>query len=289
MILLDGLDEAPSVESRQLLSRLIENCAHDFEGSQIVVTSRPKAYAAEVVLRSFERVDVEPLGPVSIRAFLKRWCEALFANSPVVGVSHYNELLEALDSRAEIRKMATNPVMLTALAVVHWNDRRIPDQRAELYESIITWLSRAREERAGRIPAHRCVRLLQAIALEMQNHVQGRLVEVPRRSAAEWIAGSFSQHGETATDEAERFLAEEELDSGIIVSRGANLRFWHLSFQEFLAARALAAQRRQTKSACCSRKSRSCFRRSGGRQSCCSRAFCMHRDPRKRWLCSRPF
>ncbi len=42
--------------------------------------------------------------------------------------------------------MARNPVMLTALAVVHWNERRLPEQRAELYESILMWLSRSREE-----------------------------------------------------------------------------------------------------------------------------------------------
>jgi hypothetical protein len=46
--------------------------------------------------------------------------------------------------------MVRNPVMLTALAVVHWNERRLPEQRAELYESIITWLSRSREQRPGR-------------------------------------------------------------------------------------------------------------------------------------------
>ena len=42
-----------------------------------------------------------------------------------------------------------NPVMLTALAVVHWNERRLPEQRADLYESILTWLARAREQRQG--------------------------------------------------------------------------------------------------------------------------------------------
>ncbi|MEE8585781.1 MAG: formylglycine-generating enzyme family protein [Acidobacteriota bacterium] len=39
---------------------------------------------------------------------------------------------------------------------------------------------------------------------------------------------------------AEQFLNQEELDSGIVVRRGAGIRFWHLTFQEYLAARALA-------------------------------------------------
>jgi formylglycine-generating enzyme required for sulfatase activity len=44
---------------------------------------------------------------------------------------------------------------------------------------------------------------------------------------------------EERTAAAERFLEDEETDSGILVSRGNTLRYWHLTFQEYLAARAL--------------------------------------------------
>jgi hypothetical protein len=133
--------------------------------------------------------------------------------------------------------------MLTALAVVHWNQKRLPDQRAELYESIVVWLARARENRKGRMSAERCISLLQTIALAMQSSPEGRLVELPRRSAAEQIASGFTPEGSSDVEAAERFLMEEELDSGIVVARADNLRFWHLSFQEFLAARAIASLR----------------------------------------------
>src|ERR1019366_7072001 len=35
------------------------------------------------------------------------------------------------------------------------------------------------------------------------------------------------------------FVDQEEVDSGIIVSRGSEVRFWHLTFQEYLAAKAI--------------------------------------------------
>jgi hypothetical protein len=57
--------------------------------------------------------------------------------------------------------MARNPVMLTALAVMHWNERRLPEQRADLYASISTWLVRARERRPGRENAERVLTLLE--------------------------------------------------------------------------------------------------------------------------------
>jgi formylglycine-generating enzyme required for sulfatase activity len=241
MVLLDGFDEAPSARSRKILSRLIDSSARTYEKCQFLITSRPKAYTAETSLGAFEKVEIEPLRETSIQVFLRRWCEALFPDAPALSATHKAELNRALESRPEMRRMATNPVMLTALAVVHWNEKRIPGQRAELYESIIVWLSRAREDRPGRILAERCVRLLQTIALAMQNHPDGRQVEIPRRQAAEVIAGHDSVNPLSDVDEADRFLAAEELDSGIVVARGDNLRFWHLSFQEYLAARALGA------------------------------------------------
>jgi formylglycine-generating enzyme required for sulfatase activity len=244
IVLIDGLDEAPTLQSRKTMARLVENCARVYTNCHFVVTSRPKAYTAETTLYAFEPFEVQPLGESAVNLFLSRWCEALFPEETPLRERHFAELQFALQSRPDIRRMATNPVMLTALATVHWNARRIPEQRAELYESIVLWLARARESRKGRTSAERCINLLQAIALAMQNSSEGRLVEMNRRGAAEQIASRFEDGG-SSVEAAERFLIEEELDSGIVVGRGDNLRFWHLSFQEFLAARAAAGLREQ--------------------------------------------
>jgi formylglycine-generating enzyme required for sulfatase activity len=244
ILLLDGFDEVASEHERGLVSALVGRFADAYDRCQIVLTSRPKAYAKDAALRGFENVHVAPLTEESIDAFLHRWCKALFPDAPAQAEAHRRELDYALQARSEIRRMATNPVMLTALAVVHWNERRLPEQRADLYESIIRWLARARENRLGRPPAERCVILLQEVALAMHDHPEGRQIEVPRRWAAERIStmGEFSDAGDYRVEEAERFLGEEELDSGIVVRRGDYLRFWHLSFQEFLAARAVGAR-----------------------------------------------
>ena len=213
-----------------------------------------------------DRADTLILAPVE--TFLKRWCEAVYVESPKAAQEHCGELLSAVRGKVEIRRMARNPVMLTALAVVHWNERRLPEQRADLYNSIITWLSRARQQREGRLTADGTVVLLQELALAMQDPTSPkpeapasgphkpeapasgsesspRLIQVPKRWAAEHIALEFAAGAPVTRDTvaaAERFLEEEEVDSGIVVGRGNEVAFWHLTFQEFLAARAIASR-----------------------------------------------
>jgi hypothetical protein len=243
-VLLDGLDEAPDRLLRERLSRLIENVTMAYKGCRFVVTSRPAAYTDKVVLPGFVHCRIDPLFDEAVETFLDKWCRAVHPESQKTALDHYKELLDAVRARIEIRRMARNPVMLTALAVVHWNERRLPEQRADLYKSIITWLSRAREQRPGRATADRTVVLLQELALAMQDHREGRKTQVPKRWAAEQIAAEFDEGEATrkAISKAGQFLDEEEVDSGIVVGRGDEVAFWHLTFQEFMAGKAIASR-----------------------------------------------
>jgi hypothetical protein len=140
--------------------------------------------------------------------------------------------------------MARNPVMLTALAVVHWNERRLPEQRADLYESILIWLARSREQRPERPTAERCLMLLQQLALAMQNAPKGRAVQVSKGWAADALAPHFREVPDAERlQRAQDFLGQEEVDSGIIVSRASEVSFRHLTFQEYLAAKAIAGMK----------------------------------------------
>ncbi len=242
IVLLDGLDEAPTAAARKRLAKLVENCAGAFGKCRFVATCRPPAYEGEAVLPDFEVARIDPLGDDAIETFLQRWCEALYAGSPSEKESHGTELLRAVKAPG-IRRLAQNPVMLTALAVIHWNEKRLPEERADLYESIVRWLSQAREDRPGRAKPDVCVARLQELALAMLDQAKGRQTQVPKRWAAEAIAGEWrGRPKKDAVAAAERFLDEEEVDSGIVVGRGNEVAFWHLTFQEFLAARAIAAR-----------------------------------------------
>ncbi|HND55733.1 MAG TPA: hypothetical protein PLV92_25130, partial [Pirellulaceae bacterium] len=263
-VLLDGLDESPDQVARRRLMQLCKRCARTYAGCRFVVTSRPAAYSADNVLDGFTHARIDPLGDEAVTTFVERWSSKLHQENPTAAAGHAASLLTALREVVEIKEMARNPVMLTAFAVVHWNQRRLPEQRAELYKAIIGWLLAARENRPGREKSERTSFLLGELALAMQEHPDGLRVQVSKRWAAERLAPLFGG-GRASDDEsgavsahaapsgasrltaetiarAERFLNDEELDSGIIVGRGTDVTFWHRTFQEHLAARAITAR-----------------------------------------------
>jgi formylglycine-generating enzyme required for sulfatase activity len=230
-VLIDGLDETPDEPSRVRLARLIFEAAAAFDGCRFVVTSRPEG---KVPIRDFEEAPIGDLEPEAIRAFLAKLAKLLYSTDEA-GERRFREELEAaVNGRREIRKMTRNPVMLTALAVLQHNNVKLPEKRVDLYGSILEWLSKQRAH-PERLSASDCLLRLRELALEMQKHEEGRKRQVPLAWAGEKLAGRFANR-----EAAERFLRAEQKDSGIVVSRGPDIAFWHLTFQEYLAAKEIA-------------------------------------------------
>jgi formylglycine-generating enzyme required for sulfatase activity len=226
-LLIDGLDETPDEPSRERLAKLIWAAAAAFDGCRFVVTSRPEG---KVPIAGFEEALIGDLEPESIRAFLAKLAKQLYATEETKERAFREDLEAAVNGRREIRKMTRNPVMLTALAVLQHNNVKLPEKRVDLYGSILEWLSKQRAK-PGRLPASECLLRLRELALEMQNHESGRQRQVTLAWAGEKLARRFANR-----EAAERFLRAEQLDSGIVVSRGREIAYWHLTFQEYLAA-----------------------------------------------------
>ncbi len=234
LMMFDGLDEAPDSHLRERIARLFEKATRTFKKCDFLVSTRPASYSGDSVLNGFHSIKIADLEPDEIAFFFEHFARGL-ALSEAESKKFKDDLNLALESRFEIRDMARNPVMLTALAVLQHNDQRLPEYRVELYGSILDWLASAHEHE-GLPKAERCLEIMRKLALSMQEAPGGRLVQINQRSAAELTAKEF----DGTIDENQTMLERETQDAGMLSSVSTDFKFWHLSFQEYLAAREIA-------------------------------------------------
>ncbi len=233
IVLLDGLDEAPGQSARDEIVKLIRHIESECR-CRILVTSRREAVTG---ISLEHRLVIGPLEGESIKLFVKQWSALLFREDLKSAADHEEDLNTAFRNREDIGELIRNPLALTAIAVVYWNAKRLPDHIADLYEQILWWMAHQREDSARERPtAQDCLKRLGKLAWHMQTLPGGRQRAVNLAGAAEAV-------GESQASEFAEFLEREQVDSGIVVGRGTNIEFRHLQFQEYLAARSLLMRR----------------------------------------------
>jgi sulfatase-modifying factor enzyme 1/calcineurin-like phosphoesterase family protein len=250
-LLLDGMDEIDDESLRRRVYDVIRDACHRWS-CPMVVTSRPIATA---VFRGmgFYCVTVAPFGKGEIQAFVNHWVAALYGVENPLGLSregtHYrSKLLSAIFDLPRVRRLATNPVMLTCLCVVHWNEGRLPEGRSQVYRAVLRWLIASRS--ATRIKEGFTDRFawsaLARLALAMMTKPSGKSSIFDLEEAAVAVDAVIQRYfpnlpPEDRRREARRWLRFECLGSGIVEElQWSRIRFWHLTFQEFLAALQLA-------------------------------------------------
>ncbi len=186
------------------------------------------------------QVSIDGMQKAEIEGFLRTWTRLLYGPNDTSASSKYlDELYTAITENSRLLALARNPVMLTSMAVVHYNERRLPVGRTKLLESVVHWLIHAKERylRKGEERTAFISTIYGEIALAMQQQENTQANRIGRQEAAKTISHHFGGSHEAALS----FLEQEEYETGLLVRRGVgDLSFWHAWFQEFLAAREIA-------------------------------------------------
>ncbi len=165
-----------------------------------------------------------------------------------VGEAKARELTRHIAARRDIGELLANPMLLTAVCVLFGSGGRLPEDKFELYERIVDYVLYSRyPESAG--DRRRVRERLGFIAAGM--HTGEPLKETrespePEASHAqiEQMLRAFGEESpstEQGVFNAVGRLEELLSDSGLLLPReGKRAGFYHLSFQEFLAAERLA-------------------------------------------------
>ncbi|MDY6875119.1 MAG: SUMF1/EgtB/PvdO family nonheme iron enzyme [Chloroflexota bacterium] len=265
LLLLDGLDEVARFEDRRFIAELVTRFATFYDRCRVVVTTRPQGYEGAAQLGGdFERRDINPLEwPDDIRTFLYRWNEEINRRAEGGSLSvqgrqraHENadSLVTRLETATNVRELANNPLLLTVMAIVHYNISTLPERRADLYnaatELLLGWDKRMGREALAPPPwldalsATQRRLPLEELAFGFQEQ---RVLERPRDHVLPFLARYFLAGRKPEAEEAARTRAEEYLAwvtdrTYVLQDIGGIVRFYRKPFQEYLAARRLARQ-----------------------------------------------
>ncbi|RKG89817.1 NACHT domain-containing protein [Corallococcus sp. CA049B] len=253
ILLIDGLDEISNTAARTRFCEQLTQIQINFPHVAMVVTSRLVGYREMGYHRighGFEHVIVDDLLPAEKDDFVQRWCE--LTEVPERRAAAAEELSRDIHSTDRIERLTSNPMLLTTMALVKRNVGRLPRRRAELYgEAVQVLLNWRQAETDDPLDAREARPQLQYLAYAMcdrgvQRISEDKVLELLRQMRADYPhLHAVHQH------KPEQFLALLERRTGILARTGAMkhlglpvpvYEFRHLTFQEYLAARALVEQ-----------------------------------------------
>jgi formylglycine-generating enzyme required for sulfatase activity/energy-coupling factor transporter ATP-binding protein EcfA2 len=271
ILLLDGLDEVPNEDERALVSQAVRDLTLGRPHLRFVVTSRTQAYQGKAVLGdNFRRVQVLALEEEQVSHLIRQAYQAIYPQAAeqiererqstnlINSVKKLEAERAARLGDAEASRLVTTPLLVRMLLIVHFNLRRLPDQRAELYMEVVDTLLTSDynpDEAVAQRLAHlggdwrNRREMLQYLAFHMHSRGQDAGREIGERAMADLLHRYLIKRRRKTESEAERlveeFISVNRQRGGLLEERDSRYRFGHLSFQEFLTARYLAEVTRQ--------------------------------------------
>ena len=262
LVLMDGLDEVFDRANRVQVVQQIDQLVKEYSENKFVITSRIAGYQEASLGSRFRELTITRMGNSQIEEFLKRWCRAIEeAQRPEADVSLHERdaereargILQAIETKPGVSRFATNPLLLTILALIHRNGTQMPQRRVELYQLATKTL--IEDWQSGRNIAygvqHKQLSLMEEdvtallAPLAFQMHEEKPSGLVTQGEVEDWLTPRMAELEGVEEPEAlelvRQFLRKVRETTGLFVERApAVYGFMHLTFEEYYAARYIA-------------------------------------------------
>ena len=264
-LLLDGLDEVTNPSQLQLVRDAVSAFAQRYPACHYTVTCRILAYEdTSYQLGGFAKYELAKFDNKQRQQFVQGWYAELVARERLErGKADIlaSRLAQSIAERADLRRLAGNPLLLTIMALVNTHKTALPEGRAQLYEEVVEMLLwrweavkleqnegvtlRQLLQQVGRTDKELQQVLAQVALLVHQQIGAGddgeKVADVSRQQLYDALAPLCPDHGW-----AQQVVAVMQARAGLLVERLPHLfTFPHRTFQEYLAGVALADSRNQ--------------------------------------------
>jgi len=256
LLLFDGLDEIADRQVRTRLARSLVELARLSPGNRVIIGSRPAGVSeSEGTLRpQFQRCQIKRFISEDVQRFFRFWYELDRVLTPEQQRDSSDALYARVQATPATLELATTPLLSTILLLIWRNEGGLPERRVDLYERccrvlIQRWEAYHDVAYQGALVGmdwEDHLRLLTPLAYAIHSQEQRtsatREELVPVFAQSLQVAG-FAKEQDAATREAKHFLDALGLRSGLLQYMGDDrYGFPHQTFQEYLAARYIAAR-----------------------------------------------
>jgi formylglycine-generating enzyme required for sulfatase activity len=260
LILLDGLDEVSDKNKRGLVRDSITAFADAYSENRFLVTCRILSYTDPAWrLSSFPDVTLARLSKEAITAFIDRWYGTLAQMGYMDSDWNKSRAEELRGAALNLIDLASNPMLLTVMAVVHTYRGELPREQARLYNDCVTLLLWTWQRKKQIGPGQWEGGILDELKTREERLVNGlcevayNAHRVTQADAEAYIPqtdilDTLKVYLDGSWDKAAIFCDYVENRAGLLIGRGTinnklMYSFPHRGFQEFLAGRYVVAGR----------------------------------------------
>lgn len=267
LLLIDGLDECQnSYVAQQAMSRISSFLS--IQQIPVIFTSRPRGYSQVKPDGAWPSVRLAPFDEAQIECFANIWINHIETPTVASGqppawriqdtVKRTAEFMKAIRANPHIFDLARTPLFCQLLLDVYRFSHHLPEQRTKVYDKVIELLlsdhPAARAQAAGVPSALDTLKrddvfeMLMRLALHIQGNSGAGVISPENCKAVfcSFLEDDLNGPGYSryeAQAQAQSVIDYAQTGLGLIVERAPNeLGFFHLTVQEYLAARAMARE-----------------------------------------------
>ena len=253
LLLMDGLDEITDTPLRIRVTEQVMDIIARYPYNRYVVTSRIVGYQESKLGGNFRHFKLMPFGLDEIKLFSEQWYKCI-AQHTDKNYNHAeeqaNSLYSSISRSPSVIRLATNPLLMTIIAMIHYKGKKLPNKRVELYdvstETFLEYWVQLRMDDASQLKdKNEIIEILAPIAFEIHQNKSNALIE--EKEFVELFLWNFKNiHTNTADENAQiecrEFINFLRQQAGFFYEKGVDdegnsfYGFIHLTFEEYLAA-----------------------------------------------------
>lgn len=261
VFLMDGLDEIADTPLRIQVVEQVNTFV--FANPQYIyfITSRIVGYQDAALNGIFSTYRLEPLTDAKIETFVYQWHLAVEENTEdgksakdkkTTANKNTQSLVNAIEKNSSVKRLATNPLLLTIITLIHLQGGRLPNKRVELYNICADtflqhWINRRVENASAILDRDVLIELLSRVAFYIHEKYDNGLIPEDdfKQKFLQYyqeLSGYQANALPELKKECHRFIDFIRQETGIFSEKGQDeegknlFGFLHLTFEEYFAA-----------------------------------------------------